>query len=336
MVMLKKIYFKLCVMVLSKYYTANKSDNLKGSVFTNINKVKPKSLFDVIKWKIQGGHKEWNLNIISNINDTPPSQVHDSIRVSFIGQATFLVQMDGLNIITDPVYSNTIGPFNIIGPKRKTGIGIKWDSLPKIDIVLISHNHYDHLDLPTIKKLWYRDKPQIFTPLGNDAIIKCYDSNIESKALDWNDSLNYKDVKVSLAPAQHWSARGIFDKNKALWGTFILQSRSGSICFIGDSGYNDTIFKEISNQYGQMKLSIIPIGAYEPRWFMKDVHMNPDEAVLTHLDLKSEYSVASHFHTFQLTDENYNDPLIALELAKSKYKIEKFYALKVGAHQYFR
>ncbi|MEG8229563.1 MBL fold metallo-hydrolase [Candidatus Rickettsia tasmanensis] len=207
-------------------------------------------------------------------------------------------------MLTDPVWSERVNPFTFAGLKRVVKPGINFTDLPKIDVMLISHNHYDHLDIRTIKDLWVRDKPKIITPLMNDVIIKKHITDAEIVTLGWGESykeqeiqLNSKsfqedeikgDVEFYLKPTQHWSARGIFDKNKALWGTFIIKTKIGDICFIGDSGYNDTLFKEIGKKHNIL-ISLIPIGAYEPRWFMKPVHMHPEEAVFTHLDLSAKY-----------------------------------------------
>ena len=205
--------------------------------------------------------------------------------------------------------------------KRVVKPGINFTDLPKIDIIVVSHNHYDHLDIRTIKDLWIRDKPKIITPLMNDVIIKKHITDAEIITLGWGES--YKNItEICLESAQHWSARGIFDKNKALWGTFIIKTKMGDICFIGDSGYNDTLFKEIGKKHNIL-ISLIPIGAYEPRWFMKPVHMNPEEAIFTHLDLGSKYSIASHFDVFQLADEAFNSAPLEARQAMKKHNIDE-------------
>ncbi|ABV85176.1 Putative Zn-dependent hydrolases of the beta-lactamase fold [Rickettsia massiliae MTU5] len=199
----------------------------------------------------------------------------------------------------------------------------------------------------TIKDLWVRNKPKIITPLMNDVIIKKHITDAEIVTLGWGESykeqeiqLNSKsfqedaikgDVEFYLEPIQHWSARGIFDKNKALWGTFIIKTKIGDICFIGDSGYNYTLFKEIGKKHNIL-ISLIPIGAYEPRWFMKPVHMHPEEAVFTHLDLGAKYSIASHFDVFQLADEAFNAAPLELRQAMKKHNIDenKFIISEIG------
>ncbi|MEY4464194.1 MAG: hypothetical protein RLZZ81_1165 [Pseudomonadota bacterium] len=305
-------------------------------MFFNIDpNIKPKTLFDILKWKITSKRPKWPAALPLTSTDIPPQKITDNetIRISYIGHVTFLIQIDGLNILTDPVWSERVSPFTFAGPKRVVKPGINFTDLPKIDVILISHNHYDHLDIKTIKDLWVQDKPKIITPLMNDVIIKKHISDAEIVTLGWGES--YKDqkntIEVCLEPAQHWSARGIFDKNKALWGTFIIKTKIGDICFIGDSGYNDTLFKEIGKKYNIL-ISLIPIGAYEPRWFMKPVHMNPEEAVFTHSDLGSKYSIASHFDVFQLADEAFNAAPLELRQAMKKHSIDenKFIIPEIG------
>ncbi|MDE8611908.1 MBL fold metallo-hydrolase [Rickettsia felis] len=301
-------------------------------MFFNIDpNIKPKTLLDILKWKITSKRPKWPTLLPLTSTDIPPQKITDNetIRVTYVRHVTFLIQIDGLNILTDPVWSERVSPFTFAGPKRVVKPGINFTDLPKIDIILVSHNHYDHLDIRTIKDLWIRDKPKIITPLMNDVIIKKHIPNAEIITLGWGES--YKEQNIYLEPAQHWSARGIFDKNKALWGTFIIKTNIGDICFIGDSGYNDTLFKEIGKKHNIL-ISLIPIGAYEPRWFMKPVHMNPEEAVFTHLDLNSKYSIASHFDVFQLADEAFDAAPLELRQAMKKHNIDenKFIIPEIG------
>lgn len=306
--------------------------------FSNINPhVKPKNFIDILKWKIKARQPKWPNSMPSHTDVPPNNNPNGTTRISYVGHVTFLIQTAGLNILTDPVWSDRASPFSCIGPKRITRPGIKFDDLPKIDIILISHNHYDHLDLNTIKRLWERDKPQIIVPLLNDSILQSNITEIKVSTLNWYDKIDVtSNCCISLEPAQHWSARGLFDQNKALWGTFLITTKFGSICFIGDSGYNQSIFRNLGQKY-DINLSLIPIGAYEPRWFMKDIHMNPEDAVLAHQDMKSKYSIASHFDTFQLADEGFNQAVGDLIKAKTKYKIsdEEFIVPSVGmAYQF--
>ncbi|HJD55347.1 MAG TPA: MBL fold metallo-hydrolase [Rickettsia endosymbiont of Pyrocoelia pectoralis] len=304
-------------------------------MFHNIDpNIKPKGLSDILKWKITAKRSEWSVLPELTSFDIPPTKIASSqeLRVSYVGHVTFLIQIGGLNILTDPVWSDRASPFTFAGPKRIVKPGINFADLPKIDFILISHNHYDHLDIKTIKDLCLRDNPKIITPLMNDKIIKKHIDKAEIITLGWGES--YKEF--FLESAQHWSARGLFDKNKALWGTFIIRTGIGDICFIGDSGYNIDIFKEIGEKYN-IFLSLIPIGAYSPRWFMKPVHMNPEEAVLTHLDLRSKFSIASHFDVFQLADEPYGQAVAELKQAIEKHNIpdDRFIIPKVSDFFFF-
>ena len=300
---------------------------------------KPKGFIDLLKWKLTTKNSAWPKKILLTNTDIPPCIVteQDKIRVSFVGQATFLVQTNNLNILTDPIWSERAGPCSFIGHKRVIAPGIKLADLPKIDIIVISHNHYDHMDLSTIKTLWERDKPKIITPLLNDIIIKDNIKDISITTLNWGEKiLVANNVVIYLEPSQHWSARGLFDRNKALWGNFIIKTPAGDICFIGDSGYNEELYKNIGSKY-KVFLSIIPIGAFVPRWFMKDMHINPEEAVLVHKNLKSTYSIASHFQTFKLASDDYLQPVNELNLALQKHQIsqEQFITPNFGKAYWF-
>lgn len=299
---------------------------------------KPKNIIDIFKWKIQSQQPKWPSLIPLEATDIPPQKVDNDIRISYVGHVTFLIQTANLNILTDPVWSERVSPFSFAGPKRLIPPGIKFEDLPKIDIILISHNHYDHLDVATIKKLWHRDRPHIITPLMNNLVLEANIPGIEVTMLGWGEVTSIdKLIDINLEPAQHWSARGIFDRNKALWGTFIITIPSlGSICFIGDTGYSHEIFNNIGQKY-DILVSLIPIGAFEPRWFMKDIHINPEEAVFIHQNLRSKYSIASHFDVFQLADEEFNQAPKELELAKKQYNIadDQFIVPKVSNCYWF-
>jgi len=300
--------------------------------------IKPKGLKEFLKWQFTTRRPKWPKAVQIPKTDTPPPKViGDKIRVSFVGHVTFLLQFEGLNIITDPVWSKTASPFSFIGPKRITPPGIRFNDLSKIDYILVSHNHYDHMDIPTIKELCRRDNPVIVAPLMNEITIKKHIPQAKVITLNWFEKdLIENNIEICLEPAQHWSARGLFDRNEALWGTFIIKTPSGSICFIGDTGYSKQMFTDIGNKY-DILLSLLPIGAFEPRWFMQGIHMNPEEAVLAHQDLRSKYSIASHFNTFPLAADDYNQALEEFKTARDKYRITEgtFIAPQVGEVYWF-
>jgi L-ascorbate metabolism protein UlaG (beta-lactamase superfamily) len=289
------------------YYQGPASDHFDGTRFLNPGSTnKDQGLADVLKWRLGSHTVAWPDELPSTALDRPPQRVKDGdCRVSFVGHATFLVQIDGLNILLDPVWSSRASPFSFAGPERHTPAGIAFNDLPPIDAVLISHNHYDHMDLVTVGKLWQRDKPRIIVPLGNDAIIREADSSIAVESGDWGDSFRLSPrVVVTLRRAHHWSARGINDRRHALWAAFVIDAPGGGVYFVGDTGFSDgTSFREVGRAHPQLRLALLPIGAYAPRWFMKDQHMNPAEAVEAFQLCGARQAVAHHWVTFQLTDE---------------------------------
>lgn len=199
---------------------------------------------------------------------------------------------------------------------------------------MVSHNHYDHLDLETLGKLWHRDQPLIVTPLGNDALICKHQPSVEVQALDWGQSLKGREgIAVHVEPSQHWSARNLWDHDKALWGAFVVETPSGNLYFAGDTGYAEGVhFRKAKEKFGGFRFALLPIGAYEPRWFMQYAHMSPDDAALAFCDLDRPYTAAIHHRTFNVADEGYDDPVNALAAAKKARHIpdERFRTLKIG------
>lgn len=281
------------------------SDHYDGKRFYNPWGVNNnKTFFDVLKWKFTSQAKAWPatpptvLTTPQLVREGSPSSVH----VTFLGHSTLLIQDPHISILSDPQFSERASPFSFIGPKRFRKVAIEIQDLPRVDIVIVSHNHYDHLDLSSLIELNQRFHPKFIVPLGNAKILKREGiKNIIE--LDWWQSEGI----IQLVPVQHWSARGLFDQNQALWGGFIIYLAEKKIFFAGDTGYGPH-FKMIQERLGPMDLSILPIGAYEPRSFMKEQHMNPKDALQAHLDLHSQQSIAMHFETFQMTDEGYEEP----------------------------
>jgi L-ascorbate metabolism protein UlaG (beta-lactamase superfamily) len=316
------------------YYKGSKSDHFDGLRFFNPWNPQKPSFIKVIRWKMTSKRKQWPDQSQNQLLNLPPQRVEGKLlRVSFVGHSTMLIQTQGLNIITDPIWSNRASPFKYFGPTRHNDPGITFEKLPPIDIILISHNHYDHLDIPTIKKIWNRDRPRIIAPLGNDISIQSEERSIHVDTLDWNQAIVIdENITIHLMPSQHWSGRGFSDRNKALWGAFVIATTNGNIYFCGDSGYEKNIFRKALEHFGSFRFAMLPIGAYEPRWFMKYAHMNPEEAVQAYKDLGEPYTAAIHFETFQLTDEGFDDPSNHLMEACIKHGVDpqKFRALKSG------
>lgn len=317
------------------YYSGPVSDHFDGLNFFNPGGHPPKGFVELMKWQLGGGRKKWPAKYPSPYSDKPPQKVDGSdLRVTFVGHATVLIQTGGLNMLTDPVWSERCSPVSWAGPKRVNAPGIDFDDLPRIDHVLLSHNHYDHLDLVTLSKLKKRDNPLIITPLGNDKVLKDHDPDFRIAVGDWSDTVDLNsETKVTFEPMHHWSARGTTDRRNALWAAFVVQGPAGKIYHVGDTGFHDGInYKAALEKYGGFRLSILPFGAYEPRSFMKHQHQNPDEAVRGHLACKSEFTLGHHWGTFQLTNESIEDQLQHLEEARVKHGVaaDVFRALQPG------
>ena len=240
--------------------------------------------------------------------------------VTFIGHATFLIQTAAGNFLTDPMYSDRAGPFGLLGPRRVRQPAVRFDDLPPISTVLLSHNHYDHCDRATLARLAKRFDPLVITPIGNGALVKSTGLR-KVEELDWWQDAKTSTLPLTLTPAHHFSARTPFDRNRALWGGFLIAIAHRRIYFAGDSAYAP-FFREVHRRLGPIDLALLPIGAYEPRWFMRAVHMNPTEALQAHLDLEASESIAMHFGTFQLTTEGIDEPVRALEQARLAHHVD--------------
>ncbi len=256
----------------------------------------------------------------------------ESETATFIGHATMLVQVGGLNVLTDPQFSDRAFMVQWAGPKRRTRLPLAIGDLPRIDVVVISHNHYDHLDLDSVLALNRQPggPPRFFVPLGVDRWMREQGiTNVEG--LDWWEMRRVADTEVHFVPVQHWSARTPFDRNRTLWGGWVLRSPSYSVFFAGDTGYSKD-FADIGTRFGGVDLALIPVGAYEPRWFMKDQHVNPEEAVMIHRDVRARASIGVHWGTFELTDESLDEPIVALReaLARAGIPHEQFTLLDHG------
>lgn len=284
------------------------------------------SKLKVTKWLLSRRGKSWPAcddveQVMVNRSKAPIiDQASDTKawRIWYVNHSTVLIQMGKFNIITDPIWANFAGPKQGVGPRRTCLAGIALEHLPRIDAVLLSHNHYDHMDLATLTWLQNRFKMPIYTGLGNAFYLPKTWQVIE---LDWWQSTRFLDFELTYTPAQHGSGRGILDQNKALWGSFCLHYQGDYLYFAADTGYCPQ-FKTLYSRFGSPRLALLPIGAYEPRALMKYVHMNPEEAVQAHLDLQARHSIAIHHRTFQLTDEPRNEPVTRLKNAIRQHTVE--------------
>lgn len=311
-------------------FSYSKSDHFDGDHFFNPVSNHLKSFWDLMKWKMSSTPEQWPEKVSNKNHSMRRIMKGEKSNITFINHATFLIQFNDLNVLTDPMYSERASPVSFAGPKRVRDAGLSFESLPKIDVVIISHNHYDHLDLETLKKLDEKFQPLILVPLGDEKLLQ-HEGIKNVKALDWWEEERIKDIKFTFTPSQHWSARGLWDKNDCLWGSFMIDSGDQKIYFAGDTGYGKH-FLDIKNRLGPPDIAMLPIGAYKPRWFMKFHHMDPNEAVLAHIDLSAKQSIAMHFGTFQMADEGIDDPVRDLNLALEKFKIssDEFLVLDEG------
>jgi L-ascorbate metabolism protein UlaG (beta-lactamase superfamily) len=297
------------------------SDHFDGYRFHNRGGVPDYTFADEVKvgWELRTKRKNWPARFETQAYRAPSEPLLHGIRVLWIGHSTTLIQTPTLNIITDPILFDSIGP-PLLGPKTVTNPGVLAESLPAIDVILISHDHFDHLDLRSLRALVDRQRnnpPTIPAGRGVGELLKNADLSRYAE-LDWDESVVAKEARISFLEAIHTSRRAIWDTNKTLWGSFLIDSPGGRIYFAGDSAYGPH-FREIYEKYGAPAVSLLPIGAYEPRWFMFRMHMNPDEAVRAHIDLHSEHSIAIHFGLIDNAAESYDAPnqdLIAARRAR--------------------
>jgi N-acyl-phosphatidylethanolamine-hydrolysing phospholipase D len=267
-----------------------------------------------------------------------------AVSVTWIGHATVLVQMGGLNILTDPHFSERTFAVQFIGPKRKVRLPVALAELPRIDLVVVSHNHYDHLDTDTVKALQSQagGPPLFAAPLGIDLWLKDQGvTNIER--FDWWEKKSLLGVEVNFVPAQHWSSRTPFDRNASLWGGWVIKekpvpdNKGKAMYFAGDTGYSKD-FLDIGERMGEIDIGLIPVGAYEPRWFMKDQHVNPEEAGKIHQDVKAKWSMGIHWGTFELTDEPLDKPIgdLANAITAAKLDPATFVLFKHGETRFIK
>jgi L-ascorbate metabolism protein UlaG (beta-lactamase superfamily) len=282
-------------------------NHFDGKRFYNPDAPEARGFLDVVRWKLTS-RPEPSPSFISDVEQSvPPQRVEGrGLRITLVNHSTVLLQQLGLNILTDPIWSERASPVAHIGPRRRRKPGVSWENLPPIDAVLLSHNHYDHLDLPTLRQLAARGDSTFVVPAGVARLLRS--ENIgPTHELDWGESLSLLGFTIHCVPALHFSARGIYDRNMTLWCGYVIECQERLTYFAGDTAFGNH-FAQIREKFGSPHLALLPIGAYEPRWFMSPVHMGPDEAVRAHEILGAKTSIAIHHGTFQLTDEGLDTP----------------------------
>jgi L-ascorbate metabolism protein UlaG (beta-lactamase superfamily) len=295
-------------------WTGPRSDHFDGRTFQNLEPFPDKTLADILRWQATSRKSPWATWIDEPAGPRPIERVTDgSIRVTWINHATLLVQLDGINIITDPIYSDRASPFSWIGPRRHRPPGITFDDLPPIDLVVVSHNHYDHMDVPTLQRLQARDAAPVLVGLGNTAYL-AKRGVTGTRDVDWWDSTTVGAVRVTATPSQHWSARFRNDRRHTLWTAYMIEGPSGRVYFGGDTGYGRH-FAMTRERLGAPDVALLPIGAFMPVWFMQPAHMSPAEAVKASRDLGAGVAMPIHYGTWQLGDDGDAEPEAELRAA---------------------
>jgi L-ascorbate metabolism protein UlaG (beta-lactamase superfamily) len=304
------LFLGACASVATGVYRGPTSDHFDGRHFHNVERFNDAMIEDALRRtsSILSGDSRGGAKWVTAPTDTPPPRVGGGkLRVTFVNHSTFLVQMDSLNILTDPIWSDRASPFTWAGPKRRSPPGIRFEDLPTIDVVLISHNHYDHMDAPTLARLQREHHPRIFAGLGNAAFVKG-----RAADLDWWQSAELAEgVRVHAVPAQHFSSRGFSDRDANLWCGYVLETPHGAVYFAGDTGWGPH-FDAIRERFGKVRLALLPIGAFRPEWFMCSVHISPTDAVRAAKALGATMSIPMHYSTFHLGDDGQDEPVEVL------------------------
>lgn len=317
----------------SPRYSGPPSDHFDGQRFKSPYGLEPKGFAALLKWQWEGGRTPWPASVENQGQPNPPSTVAEgTVVVTFVNHSTVLLQFAGMNVLTDPMWSERASPFSFAGPRRIRRPGLAFEDLPPIHLVLVSHNHYDHLDLPTLRRLAEKFDPLFLVPLGDGRLVEGI-PGLRFREMDWwKEHPVGENFKVHFLPAQHWSARGLFDRNRSLWGSYLIAPSKGPhVYFGGDTGYAPH-FKAIAGRFPRIDLALLPIGGYEPRWFMKDQHMNPQDAILAHRELRARRSMGIHFGTWALTNEGHDEPVLELKrrLPEAGLSEDEFFTLQEG------
>jgi L-ascorbate metabolism protein UlaG (beta-lactamase superfamily) len=299
------------------------SDHCDGHRFFNPKRPGVRGFTDLLRWKLSSTPAVWPQSVEVTPRPPAPLPAGEALGAQWINHATFLLQTTAGTVLTDPVYSERVSPVGWAGPRRVHVPGIAFNDLPRIDVVVLSHDHYDHCDLATLERLNTAHAPLAVTLLGNGSLLRSAgftpDRIVE---LDWwSQHTTANGLSIQATPARHWSNRATGPRNGRLWGGFFLKAGNRTAHFAGDTGYDDEMFAAIRQRCGAPDLAMIPIGAYEPRWFMAEQHCNPEEAVKIHLELGAKRSIGMHWGTFQLTDEAREAPLTALTAALTAAKL---------------
>lgn len=307
------------------------SDHFNGKTFFNRDHVN-RTWRDVWRWRRTSRPTPWP-KALPAVVVPPPPRPRAGVAATWIGHATFLAQAREVTLLTDPHFGVRCGPFDLVGPRRVRPPAIALADLPRIGVVLLTHDHYDHCHLPSLRALVRRDDPVVMAPLGHRALLGRAGVKRLVELDWWQERVLDSGVRVTLTPARHWSNRLSGRRNGRLWGGFFVRGDGWTLWDAGDTGYDAEIFGQIRQRLGAPDLALIPIGAYEPRWFMAPQHCNPAEAVQIHRAVGATSSVAMHWGTWQLTDEGWDEPPRALAAARVAAGVqeEAFRVVQPGA-----
>ncbi len=315
------------------------SDHFDGRTFFNPGVPKESSVTGYLRLRLTTAMPDWPAQVAALPVDAPPAEVAgDTLRVTMIGHATVLIQTAGLNVLTDPVWSTRASPLSFVGPARVTPPALPIEALPRIDVVLISHNHFDHLDLPALRALAARGPMRVIVPLGDRARVAEAMPGSTVTEHDWGEAVPLRTgaspVTLHVLPMVHGSGRSPFDQQQSLWAAYLLDSGARRVYFVGDTAYGDgRNFREVAQRFPSIDLALLPIGAYEPQWFMGDAHMRPRDAVRAFRDSGAQRAVAHHFDVFQLGFEAYGAAAEELgqALRDAGLPAERFIAPRAGS-----
>jgi L-ascorbate metabolism protein UlaG (beta-lactamase superfamily) len=310
-------------------YRGPVTDHFDGKRFRNLAPTEHAGPDAMVKWmatRDEGPWDEWR--DIATVR--PPERVPgNALRITWVNHATMLIQTAGVNILTDPIWSDRCSPVSFAGPKRHHAPAIRFEDLPPIDAVVLSHNHYDHMDVPTLRRLARDQRPRVIAGLGNGAFLE--PKGVPTTELDWWQSVEIAPgVKIHAVPAQHFSSRGLADRDANLWAGYVIETAGAApVYFAGDTGWGPH-FAMIRERFGAPRAAILPIGAFRPVWFMHAVHISPDEAVQAAAVLGAKVSIPMHYYTFHLGDDGQDEPAEVLASALAKHPDVRFEVLKPG------
>jgi L-ascorbate metabolism protein UlaG (beta-lactamase superfamily) len=317
-----------------KFYSGPPSNHFDGEHFYNPPIGQPRVGAGLFQWLANRQPGPWRKWVDAAPGPIPPERVEGgAIRATFIGHSSVLLQFEGINVLLDPIWSKRASPVSFAGPKRHRPPGIRFEHLPKIHLVLQSHDHYDHFDVPTLRRIAAQWKPNFAVPLGvaPRLVSKKIAADSQIAELDWWQPAQFSDsIRITAVPARHFSGRGLRDRNRTLWSGYVIESPSGTILFAGDTAYGPH-FAEIAARFPKIRLALIPIGAYRPQWFMGPVHISPSDAVRAHKEVGAATSIGIHFGTFHLADDGEDEPVTELQRALDQEKERlRFWTLDPG------